>query len=207
VECLAGARQGQGDEVVAALPRENIKHLSVGIISYSVFSTVHMVAARLSPAGDDPALWRQLILQPAGGGPNSGCFTHLFRRALLRHKGSKVFLDLIRTEMNRATQERSPGSLNQWQHLEQMVVRHQESEELNARYQRAIEDLETSLKIQQPMIEQKETARLGRTLESEFLALSMTEALNTMNQGTGKDFHPLLFKAFRDLVKAQAEDP
>ena len=35
-------------------------------------------------------------------------------------------------------------------------------------------------------------------------ALSMTETLNTMNQGTGKDFHPLLFKAFRDLVKAQA---
>jgi|GEM_PF-1024416 HD-GYP domain-containing protein (c-di-GMP phosphodiesterase class II) len=35
-------------------------------------------------------------------------------------------------------------------------------------------------------------------------ALSMTETLNTMNQGAGKDFHPLLFKAFRDLVKAQA---
>ena len=35
-------------------------------------------------------------------------------------------------------------------------------------------------------------------------ALSMTETLNTMNQGAGKAFHPLLFKAFRDLVKAQA---
>lgn len=35
-------------------------------------------------------------------------------------------------------------------------------------------------------------------------ALSMTETLNTMNKGAGKDFHPLLFKAFRDLVKAQA---
>lgn len=35
-------------------------------------------------------------------------------------------------------------------------------------------------------------------------ALSMTETLNTMNQGAGKNFHPLLFKAFRDLVKAQA---
>ena len=35
-------------------------------------------------------------------------------------------------------------------------------------------------------------------------ALSMTETLNTMNQGAGKIFHPLLFKAFRDLVKAQA---
>jgi HD-GYP domain-containing protein (c-di-GMP phosphodiesterase class II) len=37
-------------------------------------------------------------------------------------------------------------------------------------------------------------------------ALSMTETLNTMNQGAGKDFHPLLFKAFRDLVKAQASN-
>ncbi len=35
-------------------------------------------------------------------------------------------------------------------------------------------------------------------------ALSMAETLNTMNQGAGKNFHPLLFKAFRDLVKAQA---
>jgi putative nucleotidyltransferase with HDIG domain len=35
-------------------------------------------------------------------------------------------------------------------------------------------------------------------------ALSMAEALNTMSQGAGKDFHPLLFKAFRNLVKAQA---
>lgn len=35
-------------------------------------------------------------------------------------------------------------------------------------------------------------------------ARSMTETLNTMNQEAGKDFHPLLFKAFRDLVKAQA---
>ena len=35
-------------------------------------------------------------------------------------------------------------------------------------------------------------------------ALSMAETLKAMNQGAGKDFHPLLFKAFRDVVKAQA---
>ena len=35
-------------------------------------------------------------------------------------------------------------------------------------------------------------------------AMSMTETLNAMNQRAGKDFHPLLFKAFWDLVKAQA---
>ncbi len=303
VECLAGAKQGQGDEVIAALPRENIKHLSLGIINYSVFSTVHTVAARLSPTGEDPAVWRQLILQPAGvgsfnldlervktiarlsedpealkemlhqidhemktdvqdislaqrgallgnflenlshvlaamgtekieqftprveaaldslepglkteilgstapspihgeeasfvqvtitampdpalvsllldalehNGPNSPCFNHLFKRAMLRYKTADVFLDLIRTEMHRATQERNPGSLNQWQHLEQLVVRHQETEEFHAQYQQAIENLATSLKIQQPMIEQEEMARLGRTLEAEFLLFS-----------------------------------
>ena len=37
-------------------------------------------------------------------------------------------------------------------------------------------------------------------------ALAMADALNTMNQGVGKDFHPLLFKAFRDLLKAQAKE-
>jgi len=303
IECLAGAKQGQGDEVIAALPRENIKHLSLGIINYSVFSGVHAVAARLSPTGEDSAVWRQLILQPAGiggfhldlekvktiarlsedlealkkmlyqidremkeqvqdislaqrgalvgnflqnlthilaamgtqkklefaprveaaldslepdlkteilgsiapspgngeegsfiqdmitampdqqlvyllldaleqSGSNSACFTHLFKRAIIRYKASKVLLDLIRTEMNRATRERRPGSLNQWQHLEQLVVRHQETEEFNAQYQEAIENLATSLKIQQPMIEQEEMARLGRTLDVEFLNLS-----------------------------------
>ena len=35
-------------------------------------------------------------------------------------------------------------------------------------------------------------------------ALSMAETLQAMNQGAGKDFHPLLLKAFRDVVKAQA---
>lgn len=40
----------------------------------------------------------------------------------------------------------------------------------------------------------------------EHKALSMTETLNTMNREAGKNFHPLLFKAFRDLVKAQASN-
>jgi hypothetical protein len=303
IECLAGAKQGQGDEVVDALLREDIKHLSVGILNYSVFSAVYAVAARIASTGEDSAIWRQLILQPAGvgnfhldpekvkaialfsedleafkkmlqqvdhemkeqvqdislsqrgallgnflenlshilaglgtrkrtefsplveaaldslepglkteilgsispspghvqeesfiqdiistmpdqelvylllhalqcSGPNSACFIHLFKRAALRYKASKVLLDLIRTEMNRATQERRPGSLNQWQHLEQLVVRHQELEEFHASYQKAIENLATSLKIQQPMIEREEMTHLERTLDSEFLNLS-----------------------------------
>ncbi|MGE5843239.1 MAG: HD-GYP domain-containing protein, partial [Deltaproteobacteria bacterium] len=35
-------------------------------------------------------------------------------------------------------------------------------------------------------------------------ALSMTETLNAMNRESGANFHPLLLKAFRNLVKAQA---
>lgn len=303
VECLAGAKQGQGDEVIAALPRENIRHVSLGMINYNIFSSVHAVAARLSPAGEDSAVWRQLILQPAGignfhldlekvktiarlsedpealkkmllqvdremkdqiqditltqrgallgnflqnlcqileamgaqktsdfsqlaatvldsldpglqtqilgslppplgeneegdfiqeiiagmsnehivytllealqqNGPNSACFHHLFSRAIIRFETSKDLLDCIRTEMHHATQERRPESLNQWQHLEQLVVRHQETEEFNAQYQKAIEDLATSLKIQTPLIEQEEMVRLGRTLDVEFINLS-----------------------------------
>jgi len=302
IELLAGARSGQGDEILAALVRENIKRITLGLLNYSIFSGVHAVAMQLFPTGDDPSIWRHLILQPAGlgnfnldlekvkaiarlsedleelkrtlrqfdqemnqqvegislaqrgillgnflqnlssilaamgaekkqefskqvasalnsldanlktqilgslppdldgddtsvfqdilmampdqrlvyllldaleqGGPQSACFIHLFKRAILRYKAANVFLDLIRTEMNRATQERRSDSLNQWQHLEQLVVRHQETEEFNAQYQRAIEDLATSLKIQKPMIEQEEMARLGRTLDPEFLNLS-----------------------------------
>jgi len=37
-------------------------------------------------------------------------------------------------------------------------------------------------------------------------ALAMTDTLNTMKQGVGKDFHPLLYKVFRDLLKAQAKE-
>lgn len=102
-------------------------------------------------------------------GSQSACFHHLFRRAILRYKAARVLLDLIHTEMNRATQEIRLGSLNQWQHLELVVVRYQETEEFNVQYQKAIDDLATSLKIQQPMIEQEEMARLGRTLDQEFL--------------------------------------
>lgn len=302
IELLAGAKSGQGDDVLAALVRENVKHISLGLLNYGIFSGVQAVAMQLFPSGDDPSIWRHLILQPAGlgdfnldlervkeiahlsedleelkrtlhqfdremnqqvegislaqrglllgnflqnlssilaamgaqkkqgfskqvesalnsldeelkiqilgslppeiegddtsvfqdilmdmpdqqlielllqalahGGPQSACFNHLFRRSMLRYKAAKVLLDLIRAEMNRVTQERRPGSLNQWQHLEQLVVRHQETEEFNAQYQKAVEDLATSLKIQKTSIEQEEMARLGRTLDSEFLNLS-----------------------------------
>ena len=303
IELLAGAKSGQGDGLLAALYQENIKHIGLGVLNYSVFSGVHAVAMQLFPSSDDPSIWRHLILQPAGlgsfsldlekvkaiarlsedleelkrtlhqfdeemtrqvegislaqrgllignflqnlssiltamgaqkkqafskqvesalnsidqslktqilgslppdlvgdddtsvfqdiitampdqqlvyllldalehSGSQSACFNHLFSRAIFRYKAARVLLDLIHQEMNRATRERRPGSLNQWQHLEQLVVRYQETEEFNAQYQKAIDDLATSLRIQQPMIEEEEMSRLGRTLDQEFLDLS-----------------------------------
>lgn len=65
---LAGARQGQGNEVSAALSRENINHARLGLLNYTVFSTVQTVATRLTQTSGDEAIWRQLIIQPAGAG-------------------------------------------------------------------------------------------------------------------------------------------
>jgi hypothetical protein len=63
---LAGAQQGQGVEVSSALMRENIRHARVGIMDYTIFSTAQTVAAQLSQTSHEEAIWRQLILQPAG---------------------------------------------------------------------------------------------------------------------------------------------
>jgi hypothetical protein len=68
IELLAGAKSGQGDGLLAALYPENIKHIGLGVLNYSVFSGVHAVAMQLFPSSDDPSIWRHLILQPAGLG-------------------------------------------------------------------------------------------------------------------------------------------
>lgn len=68
IELLAGARQGQGDEVLSALTRDNIGHLRIGLLDYSVFSAVQTVATQLTAVSDEAGVWRQLILQPAGAG-------------------------------------------------------------------------------------------------------------------------------------------
>ncbi len=65
---LAGAQQGQGDEVSKALSRERIKRASIGLLDYSVFSTVQTVATQLAQTSEDQTIWRQLIIQPAAAG-------------------------------------------------------------------------------------------------------------------------------------------
>ena len=65
---LAGAQQGQGEEVSSALPRENIKHVRLSLLDYTIFSTVQTLVTNLTQTSEDEAIWRQLILQPAGAG-------------------------------------------------------------------------------------------------------------------------------------------
>jgi hypothetical protein len=68
IDLLAGAKQGEGEEVSLALSREHIAHAKLGLMDYGVFSTVQTVAAQLSQGMGDEALWRQLIVQPATAG-------------------------------------------------------------------------------------------------------------------------------------------
>jgi hypothetical protein len=300
VSLLAGARPGQGEELLAAVPRENIRHAQIGLLDFSIFTTVQAVASQIALDTEDEVLWRQLILQPAAAttlhltpervkqltslsqdleelkrvllqmdaqmqekqqgistahrgavlgnfiqnlgktlegidperrrafaghvglilgsleprlksqvlgsappdpagstetgviheilqampdsalvyllldafreeGAASPCFTNLFRRAMIKYKEPGMLLTLIRQEMNRATQERRPGALGQWQQLEQTLMREQEVKSLNEQYHLEIEALATSIQMQKPMVEDDEKRRLVATLSAESL--------------------------------------
>jgi hypothetical protein len=65
VSLLAGARPGQGDELLAAIPRENIRHAQIGLLDYAIFTTGQALASQIALDTEDEVLWRQLILQPA----------------------------------------------------------------------------------------------------------------------------------------------
>lgn len=297
---LAGAQQGQGEEVSSALPRENIKHARLGLLDYSIFSTVQTVATQLTQTSEDQAIWRQLILQPAGAGgfnlspeqtkqlvrlsedaeelkkvllqmdadmaekqegvsitqrgmllgnfiqnigdiltgiapikrklyarqvgtvldslepqlkreilgavapdvireeerdvirdiieampdnqlayllgdalreagAKSPCFNNLFNRALAKYKVPGRLLSLVQGEMDRATQEGKSRNLSHWQHLEQLLIQHQETEKFNEQYHKEIEALATSLNMKVPVGEEEEMDRLLKTLTPESL--------------------------------------
>ena len=65
---IAGAQAGQGEEVSSALLREGIKHVKLGLLDYTIFSTVRMVATQLSHSREDESVWRQLIIGPVAAG-------------------------------------------------------------------------------------------------------------------------------------------
>lgn len=103
------------------------------------------------------------------GGAQTVAFSNLFKTSLARFRSAGPLLNVVRIEMHRATQERRPGSLNLWQLLEQLLVHHQESEDFEAQYRKAIEELATSLKIQKRMVEEEEVERLVRTTTEDSL--------------------------------------
>jgi hypothetical protein len=65
---LAGAQQGQGEEISSTLVREGIKHIKLGLLDYTIFSTVSMVATQLAHSSEDESIWRQLIIGPVAAG-------------------------------------------------------------------------------------------------------------------------------------------
>lgn len=298
VELLAGAGQGQGDEVLSTLNRENIGHVRIGLLDYTVFSAVQTAATQLTAMSDEAGAWRQLILQPAGVGPlrldqeqtaklasvcedveelktllsqldnemrdekksinvshrgmllgnfiqniseilsgmapikrklfaqqvvtvldslepdlrveilgsiapedmsdpdndviheiiqsmpdtqlihmlgdaikesgvKSRSFNNLFARALAKYREPSVFLTLIQQEMHRTTEEGKSEHLTNWQQLEQLLVRKQESEELDKQYHQEIDALAASIQMELPVKEEEETAHLLKTLTPE----------------------------------------
>ena len=68
VGLVAGARQGQGEEISSTLLRENIRHIKLGLLDYTIFSTVRMVATQLAHSSEDESVWRQLIIGPVSVG-------------------------------------------------------------------------------------------------------------------------------------------
>ncbi len=64
---LAGARQGEGEELMNALIRENIRRVRLGLLDYSIFSTVAAMAGGIAQDTEDQAIWQQLILRPSAG--------------------------------------------------------------------------------------------------------------------------------------------
>ncbi len=308
VELLAGARQSQGAEVSRALPRENITHAKVGLLDYSIFSTVQTVATGLAKDSGEEAIWQQLILQPAAAGtfklsnekirqlthlsqdieqlksllvqmdkdmaekqkgisiaqrgallgnfiqnlghtlegvsgeervqfarhvgavldslepdlktqilctaiPESGdsqergviyeifqalpeprlmgllvdalkedgsrstCFNNLFSRAQTRYQDPGLLLALIHQEKEKKIQKGDTADLKHWQHLEQLLTRHQEIEELNREYHKEVEALATSIQMNAPMVEEEERAHLLETLSPESLKAAKVQLI------------------------------
>lgn len=333
---LAGAQQGQGDDISEALSRENIQQVKLGFLDYSVFSTIQMTAAQLAQSSDEEAIWGLLILQPEAAGavnidpetverlrrlsedpeelkrlilqmdtdmkqgkdtasptqrgsllgnfiqnlgdiladiapekrdqfvlqvgnildsvepklkiqilgsvaPNhteekeegflqeifqdipddqlvhlladalkdsgasSQCFNNLFHRALAKYSDPGLLLPLIRQEMYKATMEFQPGRLSHWQHLEELFLQQQESEQLNAQYRREIESLAASLQMKAPMVEEEEMARLLRTLAPEHLMVAkarlIIDLLRHPHPTQAEAFISPLLEALGDIVR------
>jgi hypothetical protein len=138
-------------------------------------------------------------------GASSQCFNNLFHRALAKYSDPGLLLPLIRQEMYKATMEFQPGRLSHWQHLEELFLQQQESEQLNAQYRREIESLAASLQMKAPMVEEEEMARLLRTLAPEHLMVAkarlIIDLLRHPHPTQAEAFISPLLEALGDIVR------
>ncbi|MGD9073747.1 MAG: HEAT repeat domain-containing protein [Desulfobacteraceae bacterium] len=138
-------------------------------------------------------------------GANSQCFNNLFQRTLGRYREPGLLLPLIRQEMYKATMEFQPGRLSHWQHLEELFLQQQESEQLNAQYRKEIESLAASLQIKTPMVEDEEMARLLSTMAPEPLiaakARVIIDLLRHPHPPQLQAFIPPLLESLGDMMR------
>jgi hypothetical protein len=336
IELLAGAGQGQGEEISIAMPHDNIKHVRLGLLDYTIFSTVQSVSTQIAQTSNDEAIWRQLILQPAGAGafnltpeqtkqlanlcdniedlkdcllnldsemiekhkvnsvthrafilgnfiqnlgdilygiapikrklftrqvtsildsfqPNlkieilgsiapdsirekdndviheilqvmsdrqlvylladaikelgvkSQAWSNLYKRALTKYHEPAVILTLVHQEIHREAQKGESAHLTHWKQLEQLLTQNQEEKQFNAQYQQAIEELETSIKMKQPMKEEEEMARLLKTLDPEALrsakAHLIIDLINQMRSAHAETLLPPLLEQLNKILR------
>ncbi len=153
----------------------------------------------------DSELVRLLADALKDSGANSQCFNNLFQRTLGRYREPSLLLPLIRQEMYQATMEFQPGRLSHWQHLEELFLQQQESEQLNAQYRKEIESLAASLQIKAPMVEDEEMARLLRTLAPEPLiaakARLIIDLLRHPHPTKVEAFVPPLLESLGDIMR------
>jgi hypothetical protein len=138
-------------------------------------------------------------------GANSQCFNNLFQRTLARYREPGLLLPLIRQEMYQATMDFQPGRLTHWQHLEELFLQQQESEQLDAQYRKEIESLAASLQIKAPMGKEEEMARLRRTMAPEPLIAAKArlaiDLLRHPHPPQTEAFIPHLLESLGDIIR------
>ena len=112
----------------------------------------------------DDQLVQILVNALKNAGANSPCFTNLFDRALSKYKEAGLLLTIVRKEASLAQKQQKADTLSHFQHLEQLLLQAQETDDLNMQYHKEIEALATSIQIKAPMVEEDEMDRLLKTL-------------------------------------------
>jgi len=104
-----------------------------------------------------------------GSGAGSICFNNLFARAFGRYSEPGLLLRIIRNANYTAVREGRSANLFHLQQLEQLIIRHEETDRLNKEFSKDIEALATSIQMKDPMVEEEEMKKLIQTLSPKFL--------------------------------------